>query len=462
MFPPIELSGRFLQNCAAIAINLAQIVTGITLGWSSPIFPLLISEDTPLADGPISVDEASRITAIFYLSGCVGSLVFGRLADYVGRKWAIILGVIPQICAYVIILVATNGTHLLISRALSGVSSNAQFSVIPMFLSEIAETKNRGRIGSYNGLTVTLGIAVGYAMGAYFHMRVGAIVSLVILGFFMATSIFFPETPQYLLMKKRDTAAFNSLMFYRGFRRKEDISDEFQKEYDQLKQSINNVMQRASLSCKDFQLRSTRKAILICFVMNVGRNFSGLFQLENFAGIVLDRAGAGIGGNESALASAAFVHVLSYVSMYLIEKVGRRWLMLVSSLGSAIFLAILSIMIMLNDSEVDISAVNWIPTLAYAGYSAIAIYGIIVVPVIIATEILPIKIRSLILLILLIMSNLLTTVSVNWFMAIADFLGFHSNIWIFSGSCFIEFVVLYFLLPETKGKTYDEIVKLLN
>lgn len=94
-----------------------------------------------MADGPISVDEASRITAVFYLSGCAGSLIFGRLADYIGRKWSIILSVIPQIAAYIIILLATNGTHLLISRALSGVSSNAQFNVIPMFLSEIAETK---------------------------------------------------------------------------------------------------------------------------------------------------------------------------------------------------------------------------------------------------------------------------------------------------------------------------------
>uniref|UniRef100_A0A1L8DFD6 Putative facilitated trehalose transporter tret1 n=1 Tax=Nyssomyia neivai TaxID=330878 RepID=A0A1L8DFD6_9DIPT len=462
MFPPFELSGRVLQNCAATAINLAQIVTGITLGWSSPIFPLLISEDTPLADGPISVDEASRITAVFYLSGCAGSLIFGRLADYIGRKWSIILSVIPQIAAYIIILLATNGTHLLISRALSGVSSNAQFNVIPMFLSEIAETKNRGRIGSYNGLMITLGIALGYAMGAYFHMRVGAAVSLGILGLFMVTSILFPETPQYLLMKKRDDAAFKSLMFYRGFRVKENVSEKFLKEYEQLKESINNVMLKSSFSRKDFKLRSTRKAILIVFVMNLGRNFSGLFQMENFAGIVLDRAGAGIGGNEAALASAVFVHLLSYVSMYLIEKLGRRWLMLVSSIGSALFLAILSIMIMLNNADIDISAVDWIPTVVYAGFNAIATYGIIVIPTIIATEILPIKIRSIVLLCMFIMTNLLTAASVNWFMAIAEYLGFHSNIWIFAVSCFIEFVILYFLLPETKGKTYDEIVELLK
>lgn len=111
------------------------------MGWSSPIFPLLISEDTPLPDGPISVDEASRITAIFYLSGCVGSIIFGRLADYIGRKWTIILGAIPQICANILIILAKNGTHLLISRALSGIASSAHFILVPVFLSEIAETK---------------------------------------------------------------------------------------------------------------------------------------------------------------------------------------------------------------------------------------------------------------------------------------------------------------------------------
>ncbi|GAB0090688.1 hypothetical protein DMENIID0001_054390 [Sergentomyia squamirostris] len=459
---PIVFSGRVLQNTAAISINLVQIVTGITLGWSSPVFPLLISDETPLPDGPISVQEASLITAIFYLSGCVGALVFGRLADYVGRKWAIILSAVPQFVAYILILFAQNGTHLLISRALSGLASNAQFIIVPIFLSEISETKNRGKIGSYNGLMITLGIAVGYAVGSYFHIHVGAALSLVILGCFFATSLFFPETPQYCLMKKREEAALQSLRFYRGVPKDAKIPDECLKELDQLRESIDNVMERKSLSLQDFKLKATRKAILICFIMNLGRNFSGLFQMENFAGIVLDRAGAGIGGNESALVSAVFVHLLSYVSMMLIERVGRRWLMLISSMGSCLFLAVLAAMVMLNDAGVDISAVNWIPMVAYAGFTAIATYGIIVIPVIIATEMLPIKIRSTLLLALLIMSNVLTTLSVNYFMTIADFLGFHSNIWIFSVSCFLEFIVLYFILPETKGKTYDEIVKLLE
>ncbi|XP_055701404.1 facilitated trehalose transporter Tret1-like [Phlebotomus papatasi] len=461
-FSSIKFSGKFLQNAAAISINLAQLVTGFTVGWSSPIFPLLISDQTPLADGPISVDEASWITSVYYLGGCVGCVVFGRLPDYIGRKWTIVFAGIPHICAYILTVVARNGTYLLISRALSGIASNVLFIVVPMFISEIAESKNRGKIGSWSGIFITLGIALGYLIGTFFHMKVGGSFCLVILGFFLLTTPFFPETPPYLLMKKREDESFKTLMFYRGFRKNDVVSEGFLKEFEGLKTMIVNASQKGSVGFKDFKPSSTRKAILICFILYLGRVCCGLFQMEGYGGTVLNEAGSGIGGNISTIVSAVSVHILSYVSMMLIERIGRRKMMLFSTFGSGIFSGIVSIMIWLRKNGIDTSSVNWLPTLAYTGYSVIAVYGIIVLPMIISTEILPIKIKSLILLCMFLMSNILTAVSVTYFMTIADFFGFYFNIGMFSFSCFLEFTILYFLLPETKGKSFDEIVKVLQ
>uniref|UniRef100_A0A1B0D7W0 Major facilitator superfamily (MFS) profile domain-containing protein n=1 Tax=Phlebotomus papatasi TaxID=29031 RepID=A0A1B0D7W0_PHLPP len=442
--------------------NLAQLVTGFTLGWTSPLFPLLISDQTPLADGPISVEEASWITSIFYLSGCVGCIVFGRLADYIGRKWTIVLAAIPQFCAYILIILARNGTQLLISRVLNGFSSNGLFIVVPIFISEIAETKNRGKIGSWSGTLITLGVALGYIFGTYCHLKVGASFCLVVLGFFFLTTVFFPETPSYLLMKKRENESYSSLIFYRGFRKNDVISENFMVEFDRIKAMSTNASQKKSIIWQDFKQPTTRKAILICFILFLGRVFCGLFQMEGYGGTILDEAGSGIGGNASTIAAAVCVHVLSYVSMMLIERIGRRKMMLFSTFGSGVTSAILSIMIWLKANGIDTSSVNWLPTVAYSGYSVIVLYGIIVLPLIISTEILSIKIKSLILLCMFLMSNILTAVSVTFFMTIADFFGSYFNIAVFSFSCFLEFIFLYFLLPETKGKTFDEVVKILE
>ena len=70
---------------------------GCTCGWPSPSFPILLSSDAPLVNGPLTVEETSWVGAILCVGGISGTLLFGYLADIIGRKFSLILLAFPQI-----------------------------------------------------------------------------------------------------------------------------------------------------------------------------------------------------------------------------------------------------------------------------------------------------------------------------------------------------------------------------
>lgn len=124
------------------AANFATLMYGISVGWVSPTIPLLMSEeDTPLPIGAISKRQASLISALLYISGLLGSLLFGWLADRLGRKWSLFLGTIPHVIAYLLIIFAADIYYLYISRCLSGLGCGALFVALPIYVSEVSEDK---------------------------------------------------------------------------------------------------------------------------------------------------------------------------------------------------------------------------------------------------------------------------------------------------------------------------------
>lgn len=103
-----SLTGDFLQSntfcvdfcffliCKSSA-NIISISHGCALGWLSPYLPLLQSDASPLANGPISLEETSWIGAILCVGGVIGNSIFGYLCKSIGRKRAIILLALPNL-----------------------------------------------------------------------------------------------------------------------------------------------------------------------------------------------------------------------------------------------------------------------------------------------------------------------------------------------------------------------------
>lgn len=111
------------------------------LGWASPNVPILLSSDSPLDTGPVSLYESSWISSLFCIGGIFGAVLYSFIVDVVGRKWSLTLIGIPQVVSWFLIAFVMNIESLLIARFLIGFSAGGMLVVIPVFVTEISNDK---------------------------------------------------------------------------------------------------------------------------------------------------------------------------------------------------------------------------------------------------------------------------------------------------------------------------------
>ncbi|XP_059621872.1 facilitated trehalose transporter Tret1-like [Phlebotomus argentipes] len=460
----MTLGGKARQFIAASSANLATMMYGISVGWVSPSIPLLMSDDTPLPSGPLSRREASLTSALLYMAGMVGSLSFGWLADRIGRKWALFLGTCPHIIAHLLIIFAQDVNFLYVSRVFSGLGCGALFVVLPIYVSEISEDKVRGTLGAIFCNMVSVGIVIGRCLGSYLDFYVVPYVVLGLLAVFVLTFPFFPETPQYLLLKRRESKAEKSLKRFRGAKRDANgkMPEKFETEFEALKNSPTLSNQSSSVGWDDFKPATTRKAILISLVLISGRSICGVLPLDNYTASVLRESGSTWDANLGAIIVGLFELIGSNLAIVFVERWGRRKILIVSSLGSALCLSVMGILFLLRSIGLDMSSFGWLSVAAFSGQMTLAAIGIVAIPFSVSAEVLPPKLRGVVCTSFLMFYWILTFFIVNFFLLFAEVCGMYTPMWCFAGWCIFELIFVYFYLPETKGKNFEEIVLALQ
>lgn len=141
VFKGVRISGKLIQFLGAICANFGGIAYGFVVGWPSATMPILSSAESPLPSGPLTTQEVSLVNSIMALGGMVGAVIFGWVSDRFGRKWPLVVGMIPQAIAFVLIATAQNTMFLYCSRFLSGLSGGALFVLAPIYVSEISENR---------------------------------------------------------------------------------------------------------------------------------------------------------------------------------------------------------------------------------------------------------------------------------------------------------------------------------
>lgn len=133
------------------------------------------------------------------------------------------------------------------------------------------------------------------------------------------------------------------------------------------------------------------KGILSGFCLTALNLFSGTFAMITYTGTIFKKSGSDIDANTSSIIIAAIQAIGVYVSIFFVDRVGRKTLLLISSSGAAIALAILGTFSFLKETNdnLDLDSLNWVPLVSFSFYIFIICVGILPLPFIILTEILP-------------------------------------------------------------------------
>lgn len=134
------MSSTANQYYASFCVNLLSLGYGLSTGWTSAAIPYLQSPESPLAC-EITKDDVSLIGSILTIGGLVGTLFFGFAANEIGRKKTICLVAFPQILGWILMYFAESALLLILFRFLAGVAAGGIFTVVPVFISEIAEDR---------------------------------------------------------------------------------------------------------------------------------------------------------------------------------------------------------------------------------------------------------------------------------------------------------------------------------
>lgn len=372
------------QFYATLVVNLLVFIEGISISWTSPYIPLLMSEDTPLKSGPMTEDQVSWIAAYSNVGGIVSTIFSGWLLNTLGRKTTLILAAVPFAIGWTFILFATTGTLLAVGRILCGLSGSAVFMAVPVFVAEISDDTHRGQFGSIFSLSCNFGIFAGFVISTFTNYYTIPIVIDALLILFSCLIILVQESPRFHKMKGREQKALQAYKFYN--------STEPPAEFVSGSKTKENETESFKLS--DLKRADHWKPTLLSLVIVILSICTGQFAIITFTKQIFDETGSQISSEYSSIIIALIQLIGSYVSTLVIERTGRRFLLLFSTTGCGICLFFAGLYFFVKQNGWDTTAYSFTPLVFVSLMIFIFAIGVASVPFVVITEILPEKLRG--------------------------------------------------------------------
>lgn len=345
---------------------------------------------------------------------------------------------------------------LFMARFASGFAGGGCFVVIPLIVSEISDIQIRGTIGSLMVLILNMGSVLGYITCSYTDYYTVPWIGVGMTIVFIICYSFVPETPKYLMTLGDNDKALDSLKYFKGDSNLTHIDLElYGIEVSGETKGVNGM------KCRDLAEPAAKKGLVIgVMLMNVCI-FSGVFTMSNYYETIFREAGSSLSPADSSIFVSIVAFAGSYSATLTIEKIGRKFLTLGSSYGSAICLATMGFYSFLKDIDVDVSSINWLPLVSLSLLLFIACNGACSVPFVILSEIYPQNVRCPLITFCMTMNWLESFFIVLFFPYMLLYFKMHGTLWIFSGISIFLTTILIIILPETKGLSIESIVEKL-
>lgn len=420
---------------------LGGLLYGYDMGVISGAL-LFIKDDIPLN----SVTEG-LVVASMLVGAIFGAGASGPLSDRLGRRRVVFIIAIIYIVGALILALAPSMPILVIGRLVIGVAVGGSTAIVPVYLSEMAPTAQRGSLSSLNQLMITIGILSSYLINYAFTpiegwrwmLGLAVLPSLILL----IGVIFMPESPRWLLEHKSEKAARDVM----GLTFKQS---EIDKEIADMKE-INRISESTWKVLKSPWLRPT---LIIGSVFALFQQIIGINAIIYYAPSIFSKAGLGDATSILGTVGIGTVNVLvTIIAIMIIDKIDRKRLLVIGNIGMVASLLIMAILIW----AIGIQSSSWIIIICLTLF--IIFFGFTWGPVlwVMLPELFPMRARGAATGIAALVLSIGSLLVAQFFPILTDVLPVEQVFLIFAviGIGALVFVVKY--LPETRGRSLEEI-----
>jgi SP family facilitated glucose transporter-like MFS transporter 3 len=405
----------------------------------------------------------STMVSVFSLGGLLGAFASGRLLTTWPRKRVMLVGAVLYVISGVVMGGAANMAMLSVGRFLTGIAGGSSTVAVPLYLKEIAPSRLRGTLGTGHQIAAVAGVLVADVLAFGFAGRSVSVTNpgwRFLLGFTTLTGIvqillmpFVAESPVWLASASRldDAAAV-----LRSLRGPAIRPPQLASELKIIELAIADRKDGSSVSFRTVLAdRTIRRQLVVGALLHMLMRFSGFNAVTFYANQILEQSGI-----DKPLIGTALVGTVNtlatVIALVLIDRSGRRPLLLWSSIG--MFVSSVVLTLTLNNL---LPAHNTLSIGSVMGFVAFFEIGLGPIPWTLVPEIMPAKPRA---------TAVSLATSVNWISLFIVGLVFPTMQSSLKNFTFVPFAVcqilalllVFWCVPETKGKSVEEIADAMN
>jgi len=436
---------KYQFTAFSLVVSCIAAIGGILFGYNTSVISgvlLFITQDFQL-----TIIQQEVIVSTLLIGALIGAFFGGFIADHFGRKKTLFFTLILFFIG-VFTLTGAHGFHtLLVGRFISGLAIGIVSMAVPLYIAEMSPPENRGALVSLNQLCITLGILIAYIVTYSFAPKAEwrsmfgfAFIPIVIqfIGLF-----FIPETPSWLISHNKNEAADKILHKIRTANSRENLIPVEKREDSPTKKNWRELFSP-----------QVRKPFLIGIGVAVFQSITGINTVIYYAPQIFQLAG--YQAAQTALFATILVGVVNVlvtiIALWLIDRVGRRPLLICGLIGMAASLGLLGVAFLSQGELTGLAAI--IGLLVYVAFFAVSLGP---VAWLIISEVYPLGIRGRAMGIAS-FSNWVCNYFVSLtFLTLIQVLGTSGTFWLYAIICFLGLWFVIKLVPETKGKTFEQI-----
>lgn len=451
-------------------MNIYMSDTGVMSGAM-----LFIKEDLKISETQVEV-----LAGILNICALVGSLTAGRLSDWVGRRYTIVLASVIFFVGSVLMGIGYSFAVLLIGRCVAGVGVGYALMIAPVYSAEISSPSTRGFLTSLPEICISIGIFIGYISNYLFAklpliygwrimLGLGALPSVLLsIGIFTM-----PESPRWLVMQSRLKEAHDVLL------RVSNSEQEANLRLQEIKEAAGITVDEHSVSklmnpskgegvWKELLLRpspSVRRILIAALGIHFFEHATGIEAVVLYSPRIFNKAG--IQDRNHLLIATMGVGltkiVCILVATFLLDKIGRRPLLLTSLAGMFFSLTMLGFGLTMIERTPD--KLVWAIALSITTvFTFVAFFSVGLGPItwVYSSEIFPLRLRaqgaSLGVAVNRVMNG---TISMS-FISLYHAITIGGAFFLFAGFAVLAWLFFFFLCPETKGHPLEEMEELFS